>query len=30
MNVIKKNTSKKAGIHRKQRMAALNPDYATH
>jgi len=30
MNVIKKDTSKKAGIHRKRRMAALNPDYATH
>ena len=30
MNVIKKDTSKKAGIHRKRRMAALNPDYAMH
>jgi predicted transposase YbfD/YdcC len=30
INVIKKDTSKKAGIHRKQRMAAMNPDYAMH
>lgn len=30
INVIKKDSSKKAGIHRKQRMAAMNPDYATH
>lgn len=30
INVIKKDTSKKAGIHRKRRMAAMNPDYASH
>jgi predicted transposase YbfD/YdcC len=30
MNVIKKDTSKKAGINRKRRMAAMNPDYAMH
>ena len=30
MNVIKKDASKKAGIHRKRRMAAMNPDYAMH
>lgn len=30
INVIKKDTSKKAGIRRKQRMAAMNPDYAMH
>jgi len=30
MNVIKKDTSKKAGIHRKRRMAAMNPDYDMH
>lgn len=30
INVIKKDTSKKAGIHRKQRMAAMNPDYTMH
>ncbi len=29
-NVIKKDTTKKAGIHRKQRMAAMNPDYTLH
>lgn len=30
INVLKKGTSKKAGIRRKQRMAAMNPDYAQH
>ena len=30
MNVIKKDTTKKAGIQRKRRMAAMNPDYAMH
>ena len=28
MNVIKKDAGKKAGIHRKRRMAAMKPDYA--
>lgn len=30
INVIKKDSSKKAGIHRKQRMAAMSTDYAMH
>jgi hypothetical protein len=30
MKVIKKDTSKKAGINRKRRLAAMNPDYAMH
>lgn len=30
INVLKKDTTKKAGIRRKQRMAAMNPEYAMH